>query len=95
VSRQFAERQAINAPLQGSNADIIKKAMRKIYNYLIGYPSKTRLILQVHDELLFEIPQEDIPATIPILQKMMEDVVSLSVPLVVDAGVGNNWDEAH
>eukprot|EP01037_Dinobryon_pediforme_P014688 gene14688-14812_t len=76
VSRQFAERQAINAPLQGSNADIIKKAM-------------------LHDELLFEIPQEDIPATIPILKKMMEDVVSLSVPLVVDSGSGSNWDEAH
>lgn len=94
-SRQFAERQAINAPLQGSNADIIKKAMRKIYNYLISSNSKTQLILQVHDELLFEIPEEDVQTTIPILKKMMEEIVSLSVPLVVDVGIGKNWDEAH
>lgn len=95
VSRQFAERQAINAPLQGSNADIIKKAMRKIYDYLKSSPSKTRLILQVHDELLFEIPEDELQTTIPILKKMMESTVSLSVPLVVEAGIGNNWDEAH
>ncbi|MBY0461601.1 MAG: DNA polymerase I, partial [Alphaproteobacteria bacterium] len=95
VSRQFAERQAINAPLQGSNADIIKKAMRKIYDYLIEGNSEARLILQVHDELLFEIPEGELQVTIPILKKVMEEVVSLSVPLIVDAGIGNNWDEAH
>ncbi|MBY0281106.1 MAG: DNA polymerase I [Alphaproteobacteria bacterium] len=95
MSRQFAERQAINAPLQGSNADIIKKAMRKIYDYLMENNSKARLILQVHDELLFEIPENNTQGTIPVLKKMMEEVVSLSVPLVVDVGIGNNWDEAH
>jgi DNA polymerase-1 len=94
-SRQFAERQAINAPLQGSNADIIKKAMRKIYDYLNDSASRSRLILQVHDELLFEIPEEDVDTMIPVLKKIMENIVLLSVPLVVDAGIGNNWDEAH
>lgn len=94
-SRQFAERQAINAPLQGSNADIIKKAMRKIYDYLNDSASRSRLILQVHDELLFEIPEEDVDTMIPVLKKIMENIVLLSVPLVVDVGIGNNWDEAH
>ena len=70
-------------------------AIPKIYDYLTANASKTRLILQVHDELLFEIPKEDLEATVPVLKKMMEEVVSLSVPLVVDAGIGNNWGEAH
>ena len=93
--RHSAERQAINAPLQGSSADIIKQAMRKIYDFLKKANSKTRLVLQVHDELLFEIPCAEVEETIPTLQSLMEGVVTLSVPLVVDAGVGNNWDEAH
>jgi DNA polymerase-1 len=95
VARQFAERQAINAPLQGSNADIIKKAMLKIHNFLQSTQSKARLVLQVHDELLFEIPNDKVDTLIPQLKEMMENIVTLSIPLVVDAGVGNNWDEAH
>ena len=93
--RQFAERQAINAPLQGSNADITKMAMRKIYDHLKKGTFKTTLILQVHDELLFEAPAQEITTLIPTLKKMMEDTASLSVPLVVDVGIGKNWDEAH
>ncbi len=95
MNRQFAERQAINAPLQGSNADIIKKAMHKIHAFLGSTHSKARLVLQVHDELVFEIPNDQVDVLIPVFKEMMENVVSLSVPLVVDAGIGNNWDEAH
>ncbi len=94
--RQFAERQAINAPLQGSNADTIKIAMRKIYNLLNTQEFKnTRMLLQVHDELLFEIPIGEESKTITALKNIMENAATLSVPLVVDSGSGKNWDEAH
>lgn len=91
--RQFAERQAINAPLQGSNADIIKKAMIKIYEFLKS--TQTKLLLQVHDELIFEVPDVDIPEIPQKLKEMMENIVKLKVPLVVDIGIGDNWDAAH
>jgi DNA polymerase-1 len=91
--RQFAERQAINAPLQGSNADIIKKAMIKIHNFLKS--SQTRLLLQVHDELIFEVPDSDVHEVPQKLKEMMENIVQLKVPLVVDIGMGDNWDAAH
>lgn len=95
VARQFAERQAINAPLQGSNADIIKRAMIHILPLLQKLKSNTHMLLQVHDELVFEVPEEEISTTIPSLKKLMESVVALKVPLVVGVGIGNNWDEAH
>jgi len=91
--RQFAERQAINAPLQGSNADIIKRAMIKIHGVLKSSP--TKLLLQVHDELIFEIPEHDVADVAPKLKEMMENIVQLKVPLVVDIGIGDNWDAAH
>lgn len=91
--RQFAERQATNAPLQGSNADIIKKAMIKIHNLLKSY--QTTLLLQVHDELVFEVPENELQTVVPKLKEIMENIVQLKVPLVVGVGVGNNWDEAH
>ncbi len=91
--RQFAERQAINAPLQGSNADIIKKAMIKIHNFLKS--SQTKLLLQVHDELIFEVPDSDVHEVPQKLKEMMENIVQLKVPLVVDIGIGDNWDAAH
>lgn len=91
--RQFAERQAINAPLQGSNADIIKKAMIKIHEFL--KTSQTKLLLQVHDELIFEVPDVDVHEVPQKLKEIMENIVKLKVPLVVDIGIGDNWDAAH
>lgn len=93
--RAAAERQAINAPLQGSNADIIKKAMIKIDSLLQKQNFATKMLLQVHDELLFEIPLNEIDTVIPLLKQTMEQVIQLSVPLEVGVGMGDNWDEAH
>jgi DNA polymerase-1 len=95
VARQFAERQAINAPLQGSNADIIKRAMIHIPPLLKGLESKAHMLLQVHDELVFEVPEAEIKTTVAALKKLMENILALKVPLVVGVGIGNNWDEAH
>jgi len=95
VARQFAERQAINAPLQGSNADIIKRAMIHIPPLLKNLGSKTHMLLQVHDELVFEVPETEMNTTVAALRKLMENVLTLKVPLVVGVGTGNNWDEAH
>ncbi len=95
VARQFAERQAINAPLQGSNADIIKRAMIHIPPLLKNLGSKTHMLLQVHDELVFEVPETEMNTTVAALRKLMENVLTLKVPLVVGVGTGNNWEEAH
>lgn len=95
VARQFAERQAINAPLQGTNADIIKRAMIHIPSLLQKLNSKSHMLLQVHDELVFEIPEGELHTTIPALKKLMENILILKVPLVIGVGSGNNWDEAH
>jgi DNA polymerase I len=92
--RSFSERAAINAPLQGSNADIIKLAMVKIHHFLLEKYPDTSMLLQVHDELIFEIPDKDVETLKPIIRNMMENIVPLSVPLIVDIGVGNNWTEA-
>ncbi len=97
--RGFAERQAINAPLQGGAADIIKRAMIRIPEALAKKKLKARMLLQVHDELLFEAPEAEVEATIaalkPVMEKAALPAVALSVPLVVDAGFGSNWAEAH
>jgi len=95
VVRGFAERNAINTPIQGSAADIIKLAMNKIYDELIKNNLKTRMLLQVHDELLFETTEDEINIVIPLVKEIMENVVKLSIPLVVDIGYGKNWFEAH
>jgi DNA polymerase-1 len=91
----FAERQAINAPLQGSNADIIKRAMIRIPKVLKEAGLQTKMLLQVHDELVFEAPNNQIQQSIDLLKPLMENAVTLSVPLRVDAGVGQNWSVAH
>ena len=92
--RSFAERQAINAPLQGSNADLIKKAMIEAHIVLKrGFQSK--LLLQVHDELIFEIPEAEKAQLIPIMQKIMESVETLKVPLIIGVGQGKTWEDAH
>ncbi|MEZ5670586.1 MAG: DNA polymerase I [Alphaproteobacteria bacterium] len=97
--RGFAERQAINAPLQGAAADIIKRAMRRVPKALADARLGGRMLLQVHDELLFEVPEAEIDATIAAMKAVMESAgepaVTLTVPLVVEAGVASNWAEAH
>jgi DNA polymerase-1 len=93
--RAYAERQAINAPLQGGAADVIKRAMIKLPGALAGANLSARLILQVHDELLFEAPELEAQATAEIAQMTMQNAVSLSVPLTVETGIGLNWGSAH
>lgn len=93
AQRQFAERAAINAPLQGSNADIIKLAMNKIHRKF-EKDNSVDMLLQVHDELVFEIEESAIEAVTPEIQKMMETSAELSIPLKVDVGVGENWQVA-
>ncbi|MDX2144105.1 MAG: DNA polymerase I [Rhodospirillaceae bacterium] len=93
--RGFAERQAINAPIQGGAADIIKRAMVRLPDALTAAKLKADMLLQVHDELIFEVPDAEVEATKKVVKKVMEAAAHLDVPLVVDAGVGRNWDEAH
>ncbi len=93
--RAYAERQAINAPLQGGAADVIKLAMIKLPAALRAANLSARLILQVHDELLFEAPEDEAEATAEIAQVTMQNAVSLSVPLTVETGIGSNWGSAH
>jgi DNA polymerase-1 len=93
--RQAAERAAINAPMQGTAADLIKKAMIAVHQWLNDSNLQSRLVLQVHDELVLEVPDEEIDTIRTNLPGVMENVANLSVPLRVDVGVGANWDEAH
>ncbi|OUR67539.1 DNA polymerase I [Bermanella sp. 47_1433_sub80_T6] len=95
MRRQAAERTAINAPMQGTAADIIKKAMINMYQWIQDEASDVKMILQVHDELIFEVPVAKLEAVQAKIKEIMENAVQLDVPLVVDAGVGNNWHEAH
>ncbi|MEE9527287.1 MAG: DNA polymerase I [Syntrophobacteria bacterium] len=93
--RQFAERTAINTPIQGSAADIIKLAMIRIDAELERRSLPARMIMQVHDELVFEVEVDSAQEVANLVQYEMESVASLAVPLVVEAGIGANWDEAH
>ena len=95
VLRQAAERMAVNTVIQGSAADLIKRAMVRIDRALEASPDTTRLILQVHDELVFEVVEANIPALTVLLRDRMENALDLKVPVVVDFGVGTNWREAH
>jgi len=95
AKRAFSERQAINAPIQGTNADIIKLAMIKIDHFLKENQCKSRMVLQVHDELVFEIHDSEVETLPKIIKKIMEDEQKLSVPLIADIGIGKNWAEAH
>ncbi|QFU74190.1 DNA polymerase I [Halioglobus maricola] len=92
---QAAERTAINAPMQGSAADIIKKAMLSVDSWLEQGSVDARMIMQVHDELVLEVANEQVDSVCEELCQRMSDAASLSVPLLVEAGVGDNWDEAH
>ena len=93
--RNAAERTAINAPMQGTAADIIKLAMIRADRWLHGQTSGARMIMQVHDELVFEVPEGELDRVCEGVRACMEEAGSLSVPLVVDIGIGGNWDEAH
>ncbi|MEN9772679.1 MAG: polymerase [Pseudomonadota bacterium] len=93
--RQGAERAAINAPMQGTAADLIKIAMIQVQRALEQEKLRARLVLQVHDELVLEVPDEEVETIRRLLPQKMEHVASLRVPLLVEVGVGRNWDEAH
>ena len=93
--RQYAERTAINAPMQGSAADIIKRAMLAVDGWIIESREPVRMVMQVHDELVFEVDEAVLERVVPELRRMMTDAAVLKVPLLVDVGIGNNWDEAH
>ncbi len=95
ISRSFAERNAVNAPIQGSAADVIKVAMVKIHSALKNANLKTRMVLQVHDELLFDTPKEEVDQVFKLVKHEMENAVKLVVPLEVEIQAGNNWLEAH
>jgi DNA polymerase-1 len=93
--RQYAERTAINAPMQGTAADIIKRAMLRMDAWLIQSGIDARMIMQVHDELVFEVSEDAVDQTVQRVRELMVGAAELTVPLVVDIGIGDNWDEAH
>jgi DNA polymerase-1 len=97
--RAFVERQAINAPIQGSAADIIRRAMIRMDAALEAERLNARMLLQVHDELVFEVPEDEVEKTLPVIERVMIEAphpaVQLRVPLAVEARAADNWDEAH
>jgi DNA polymerase-1 len=93
--RQASERMAINTPLQGTAADMIKVAMIRIQNRLEEFHLSTKMIMQVHDELVFEVPEGEMESTLPMIRDEMETVMELSIPLKVSIYSGKNWAEAH
>ncbi|MDD1618040.1 MAG: DNA polymerase I [Methylococcaceae bacterium] len=93
--RQYAERTAINAPMQGSAADIIKRAMISADQWLFQEKPDAKMIMQVHDELVFEVAEDKVDQFADIIRTIMTSVADLNVPLIVDIGIGSNWDEAH
>jgi DNA polymerase-1 len=99
AERAFVERQAINAPIQGSASDIIRRAMARMDEALKNAGLSALMLLQVHDELVFEVPDDEVEATLPVIKKVMRDAphpaLQLSVPLEVEASAAKNWDEAH
>ncbi len=95
MRRQAAERTAINAPMQGSAADIIKLAMITVDNWIRSEKVSAKMIMQVHDELVLEVKADQVDTVSETLCKLMSDALILDVPLLVEAGVGDNWDEAH
>ena len=94
-TKNFALRAAINAPIQGGAADIIKMAMIRVDKAIKQSHLDAELLLQVHDELVLEVANKDLDATSKLIKKAMEQVIGLSIPLIVEIGVGNNWKDAH
>jgi DNA polymerase-1 len=95
MRRQGAERAAINAPMQGTAADLIKLAMIAVHGWLNTQKLKTRIIMQVHDELVLEVPESELDIIRQQLPGLMGGVARLDVPLLVELGVGPNWETAH
>lgn len=95
VIRQFEERVAVNMPIQGTAADMIKIAMIKIHEELEKRKTKTKMILQVHDELVFDAHKDELDELRPLIKKLMEEALPLNVPVIVDTGIGDNWLDAH
>ncbi|MFM7841900.1 MAG: DNA polymerase, partial [Nitrospira sp.] len=98
AQRNYGERQAVNSPIQGSAADVIKVAMIAVHKKLHAALPATKMILQVHDELIFDVPEQDVATARTLVKGEMEATgakLGLSVPLKVDLGVGRNWREAH
>jgi DNA polymerase-1 len=95
LRRQYAERTAINAPMQGSAADIIKRAMISIHDWLLEADTGIRMIMQVHDELVFEVPEDQLDLAKTEIEQFMIQAADLEVPLEVGIGVGDNWEQAH
>ncbi len=95
VVRGFAERNAVNAPIQGTAADIIKIAMVRIYKALQKAHLQTQMIMQVHDELNFNVPANEVEQVREIVVREMQSAVQLTVPLIAECGIGENWLEAH
>ncbi|MFL6624622.1 MAG: DNA polymerase, partial [Sulfurifustis sp.] len=93
--RQAAERAAINAPMQGTAADLIKRAMLRVDDWIRTSKIRARMIMQVHDELVLEVAEDHVAAAGAALRECMAEVTTLAVPLVVDVGTGDNWDQAH
>jgi DNA polymerase-1 len=93
--RQFAERMAINAPIQGTAADLIKSAMITIQKRIEEQGMKTNMVIQIHDELVFEVPEEELKEAEDLVRHEMEGVIDISVPLKIDISSGKNWSEAH
>jgi DNA polymerase-1 len=93
--RQGAERAAINAPMQGTAADLIKLSMIAVQDWLEASKVEAKMIMQVHDELVLEVPEAELPEVRKRLPELMCGVAKLKVPLVAEVGVGNNWEEAH
>ena len=93
--RGFAERNAINAPIQGSAADMIKVAMINIHHDFIAKKFKSKMLLQVHDELVFDLHKDEIELVKPIVEHRMKTALKMSVPIEVGMGTGKNWLEAH
>ncbi|GBF30211.1 DNA polymerase I [bacterium MnTg04] len=93
--RQYAERSAINAPMQGTAADIIKMAMIQVDDWIQREATDIRLLMQVHDELVLEVPEPRVEAAGERIRELMAGAATLKVPLKVDLGSGENWDEAH
>ena len=91
MRRSMAERTAINSPIQGTAADIIKIAMIRIHDALNEGKHKARMLLQVHDELVFEVPPDELDTITALVKREMENAAQLSVPLLVDIGTGSNW----
>ena len=92
---QAIERVAINAPIQGSAADIIKIAMNRLHDEMAARQFQAKILLQIHDELVLEVPQEELAAVRQALPGLMCNVASLAVPLVAEVGEGANWEQAH